>query len=1144
MPDFVHLHVHTDYSLLDGANSIDSLIARVKELNMSSVAITDHGNLYGAIDFYDTATKKGVKPIIGQEFYLAPGKRTDKNERQDDYFHLVLLAKDETGWKNLIKLSSIAFTEGFRYKPRIDMEVLREYHKGLICMSACRGGAVQSNILKGDMVSAESAAAEYLSIFGKDNFYLELMRVGMKDDEEIIAGQMSIAGKLGIGVVATNDAHYLTNRDYRTHEVLLCLQTGRTISDENRWRFATNEFYLKSPDEMAELFKDIPEAIENSVKIASMCRLSLDVTGKNVRMPAVVIPEKFSNEDEYLESIAREGLAEKFGENPPKEVLERFDFEFEVIKKMKYSGYFIIIHNLAKTAKENRITLGPGRGSGVGSLIVYLIGVTKVNPLEYDLIFERFLNPERVSMPDVDIDVSDFDRDRLIELLVEEYGTENLAQIITFNNLKSKQVLTDVARVFEMKPAEVKRITKLIPGDMKLADVKTEIREISAMLEGDPVLREIFEVSANLEENKRHTSKHAGGIVITPGPLTDFVPICRQGEGDKNYITQFEKNAVEKIGLVKIDLLGLRTLSVIDEILRMLSLRNIDIDPDKLQLDDEKTYMLLREASTSGVFQLESSGMKDLLRRYGPDNFKDIVNIIAFFRPGPMTSEQKESMINRKNGREELAFEFPGTEKILADSYGIMIFQEQVMRIANVIAGFSYAKADSLRKAMSKKQEDMMNQFQGEFIDGAVKRNDYTAQKATVLFERVAQFAGYGFNKSHATAYAFLSYQTAYLKAHYPVEFMAATINSYIGSIKDVVKYIEEAKNMGIPILPPDINKSGYLVTVDGDSLRLGLGIIKNVGHGAVKNIIDGREDGEYKNFYDFLSRVDSTTVNKKCVESMIKGGVFDSLGTPRGIIFENLLSLVSSVSDKKKENEAGLTSLFEVEEEKDWENLLANRTDWDKETLLNNEREVLEFYISGHPLEKYREIYYSFVDFTMEDFNSFENDHPVKVVGIVAKIEKNKSRRGNVYINASIFTMEGYIDCTFFSSSLEANEKYLVKDSAVVVYGKVSKQDASSIAKVLADRVHPLSEVRTMITGIIVSMPLESVNSDTPLFLDKILNRHYGAHDFFMLLQKGEESIKIKSKKFTVNADKQLFAELEEYFGQGNVKYDFRRNN
>jgi len=1024
MSDFVHLHVHTDYSLLDGANSIDALTSRVKELNMNAVAITDHGNLYGVIDFYASATKKGIKPVIGQEFYLAPGKRTDKNDRQDDYFHLVLLAKDETGWKNLIKLSSIAYTEGFRYRPRIDMEVLKLYSKGLICTSACRGGAVQTNILRGDLAGAESVAAEYRDIFGAENFFLELMRVGMKDDEEIIAGQMEISKKLGIDVVATNDAHYLTNKDYRTHEVLLCLQTGKTISDENRWRFATNEFYLKSPEEMTELFKDIPQAISNSVKIAGMCNLFIDVTGKNVRMPAVVIPEKYSNEDDYLENIAREGLKEKFGDNPSKEMIDRFDFEFEVIKKMKYSGYFIIIHNLANTARKHHITLGPGRGSGVGSLIVYLLGVTKVNPLEYDLIFERFLNPERVSMPDVDIDVSDFDRDKLIDLLVEEYGNENLAHIITFNNLKSKQVLTDVARVFEMKPAEVKKITKMIPGDMKLADVKTDIKEITAMLEKDPVLREIFDVSATLEENKRHTSKHAGGIVITPGPLTDFVPICRQGENDKNYITQFEKNAIEKIGLVKIDLLGLRTLSVIDEILRMLHARGIDIDPDTLPLDDEKTYALLKDASTSGVFQLESSGMKDLLRRYGPDLFKDIVNIIAFFRPGPMTAEQKEDMISRKNGRSEVEYEFPGTEQILADSYGIMIFQEQVMRIANVIAGFSYAKADSLRKAMSKKQEDLMNQFQGEFIEGAIKRKGYTREKATVLFERVAQFAGYGFNKSHATAYGFLSFQTAYLKAHYPVEFMAATINSYIGSIKDVVKYIEEAKNMGIPILPPDINKSDYLVTVDQDSLRLGLGIIKSVGQGAVKNIVDERANGDYKHFYDFLTRTDSTTVNKKCVESLVKAGVYDSLETPRGILFENLPIMFASVSDKKKESDAGLTSLFGEEEENDWKNLLANRTDWDKETVLNNEREVLEFYISGHPLEKYREIYHSLIDFTLEDFNSFDNDKSVIIVGIVAKIEKNKSKKGNVYVNTSIFTMEGYIDCTLFSSSLDINTR------------------------------------------------------------------------------------------------------------------------
>ncbi len=1146
MSNFIHLHVHTEYSLLDGVNNIRKLIQYTANLNMKSLAITDHGNLYGIIGFYEQAIQNGIKPIIGQEFYLFPhsltGEESKNVEKQKvKNYHLVLLAKNEIGLSNLYKLSSYGFTDGFRYRPRIDKKILRKYSDGIIALSGCRSGEIQKLILDNDYNAAKASAKDYIDIFGKENFFLELMRIGLSDDNKIIEGQLKIAEELGIQYVATNDVHYLTKEDNIAHDVLLCIQTGKTVSDENRLKFSTQEFYLKTAEEMSELFSDLPKAIENSTKIADMCNIKIDVSGKNIKMPRVEIDSRFDNENDFLEYIALNGLKEKFGENPAKDVLKRFKFELSIINKMNYAGYFIIIYELIEMARKNNISIGPGRGSAPGSLILYLLGTTQINPLEYGLFFERFLNPDRVSMPDVDIDVSDVDREKLLNLLIEKYNPQNVSLIATFGTLKTRQVFTDVARAFEVEPFEVKKITKKMPDRSTLKEVFSESDELRKILKPGSIYEKIYKIALQLENNVRHVSKHAAGVLITPGPLTNFVPIWKPS-GDKISITQFEKNALEKIGLVKIDLLGLRTLSVIDNTIEMLREKNIDIDIHNLTHDDEKTFELIREANTAGVFQLESSGMRSFIRRYIPNNFDDIIKIISFYRPGPMAGDQMNTLVKLHNdSNEKITYDHKMLEPILKETYGIMIYQEQVMRIANELGGFSIAQADILRKAMSKKKHDLMNKYEKDFIDGAHKKG-IERKTALIIFEKMAKFAEYGFNKSHGTAYAFLSYQTAYLKAHYPLEFMASTINSHLGTIKRVVNYIEETKTMNIPIKQPNINKSDFKIITDGDSLRLGLGIIKNVGKNAVLNIIKNRKDSPYENFYDFLIRIDMGIVNKKAIESMIKAGAFDSLKIERYILLENLPEIMSRAESEKKNNRNGIISLFGEESSDDWEKALKIDNKWDKEQLLNYEFEVLDFFISGHPIEKYKEIYYSIVSHSLDEFNDLGTDEKVKMIGIVNDIHKKKARRGGNYALFRLFTLEGYLNCTIFNDTLDKYSKYLVKDNSLIIIGKIGKDDDKSLPKILVDKIIPLNEIRNFIRGVNIKIDTSTINEEMINDLIDFTNSNIGKHSLqFSITDKGN-NLNALSKKFHITINRQNFKKLENIFGQGNIDYIFKQ--
>ncbi len=1144
MKDFVHLHLHTEYSLLDGAINIDKLIKKAVEYDFKSLAITDHGNLFGIIEFYDRCIKNGIKPLIGEEFYIV--RDLGKNEPNNDInYHIILIAENEAGYKNLIKLSSEAYLKGFRYKPRIDYKLLKKYSKGIIGLSACRKGEVQYHIVENRFDDALRSAENYIDILGENNFFLELMRVNMADDNYIIDNQLKIAEKLKIGYVATNDVHYLEEDDFEIHDVLLCLQTGTQISDEKRLKFSSNEFYLKSKEKMMELFKDLPEAIDNTVVIANRCNLFIDTSGKNIKMPRIDIPPEFENEKIYLEFLVNEGLKKHFKDNITTKIQERINFELKVIDRMNYAGYFIIIYNLVKKARENNIPVGPGRGSAAGSLVLYLLDVTRVNPLEYDLYFERFLNPDRISMPDVDIDISDKDREKLINILVEEYGTDNVAQIAAFNNLKSRQVFTDVSRVFGLAPGEVKNITKRLPADLSLEEGVKELTNWKEIIGGNKIYEKVLKLSIGLEKNKRHVSKHAAGIVITPGPVTDFVPVWKQSSDEKVIITQFEKNSIEKIGLIKIDVLGLTTLTVIQYTLDLLKEKGNNIDLYSLPLDDNQTYELLQSGKTTGIFQLESSGMKDLLKKYKPTHFKDIINIIAFYRPGPLGPEQKESIIKRKNGKEEVTYKHPLLKDILKDTYGHTLFQEQVMQMAHVIGGFTFAEADTLRKAMSKKDASIMDSYTKKFIDGA-KKHKIDENLAYEIFDTMAKFAGYGFNKSHATVYALLAYFTAYLKSHYPIEYMCSLINSYINDIKDIVFYISEVKDMGIPILPPDINRSDFLIKVENDSLRLGIGVIKNVGENVVGEILTVRKEGLFEGFMDFLLRVNLSVVNQKAIESLIKAGVFDSLGCERDRLFENLQHLLSMASTKKKERENGIINLFDsdtvIDKKDEWKKMLVNDKKWDKEKILVFEREVLGFYLSGHPLEKEREIYRSIVSLSNEELKELSNDSEVVLMGIITDLSKKKAKSGSYFASFKIFTLEGYVDCMIFSNKLEEYSKILENDRKVVINGRVRKTDRDSEEKIFVEKIYTVEQIKDMIDGIEISLKLDSYNNGEFEELENILQNFKGEKNLYFRLYDDTQDIKIRSRKYNINPSLQLFFKIQTIFEQENVKFIFRR--
>ena len=1014
---FVHLHLHTEYSLLDGASRPEELAKRVAKLGMPACAITDHGNMFGAVEFYNAMKKEGVKPIIGCEMYVAYGSRFDKAGVEDGQAdagannHLIVLAQNDAGYKNLVKLVSAGYTEGFYYKPRIDKELLREHKEGLIVLSSCLKGEVSQSLAGGNWQKAKDAALAYRDILGPDNFFLEIQDHGIPDQQKILPMMAKLGDETGLRLVGTNDSHYLDKSDAFAHEVLLCIGTGKTLSDEKRMKFYSDDFYVKGPDEMRRVFADYPEAFANTLSIAERINLSLDVKGHH--LPKFPVPEGSTLADHFAK-VARAGLdkrmavmahlfAAKRKKHEPAAYFDRLEREIEIIKGMEFPGYFLVVWDFIKYARDHGIPVGPGRGSAAGSLVAYSLGITDVDPLEYDLLFERFLNPERISMPDIDLDFCMNRRGEVIEYVRDKYGKENVAQIITFGTMAAKSVVRDVGRVMGHQYAFVDKISKMIPGGpgVTLTDAKKDSPQLAEAIKNDEEVRKIIEIGEKLEGLSRHAGMHAAGVVITPEPVTNYVPLYRTNRDE--IVTQFDMRVVEKMGLVKMDFLGLRTLTVIDDAIKSAkSVDKIDINIDTIPLDDPDVFRLFQEGRTKGVFQFESGGMVDLLRKARPTQFEDLAALNALYRPGALDAGMVDEYVKRKNGTSKARYLVPVMKEVLEETYGVIVYQEQVMQIAQRVAAYSLGQADLLRKAMGKKDAAVMAAERGKFVSGATG-NGYDAKKANEIFDYIEPFARYGFNKSHSVAYALVAYQTAWLKVHHPRHFLAGLMSSEMDKTDAVVKFIQEAKSMGVEVMPPDVNESNMYFTVVGQNIRFGLGAVKGVGESAVESILIARRKiGRFSSLLGFCEEVDLRACNKKVLEALIKSGSFDFLGQPRRALFEQIESTADSAQRGKDEKEKGQNSLFSMfggstptHQPTAVPQKFVVAQEWPEDEKLRNEKETLGFYITGHPLNKYSDELRIFAPGVNTDTLYKFVDQQVNIGGIVSQIKKSKIKKG-----------------------------------------------------------------------------------------------------------------------------------------------------
>ncbi|MDD5156333.1 MAG: DNA polymerase III subunit alpha, partial [Candidatus Omnitrophica bacterium] len=995
--EFVHLHLHTQYSLLDGACRIPELLELANLYKMDSLAITDHGNIFGAIEFYTEAQKAGIKPIIGCETYVAPGSRLEKGQAgiEEASYHFILLVKDEEGYQNLMKLVSSAYLEGFYYRPRIDKQILAQYHKGLIGLSACLKGEIPQLIRQRRLNDALKAADEYLNILGKDNFYLEIQQNLIPDQKTVNEGLIKISKELNIPLVATNDVHYLRKDHAKAHEALLCIQTQSNINDPNRMRLQTDEFYFKSAQEMKELFAETPEAIVNAVDIAGRCNLELDF--KQIHLPKYDVPSGITKE-EFLRNLCESGLKERFAEISPA-INERLEHELKTIKDMGFTSYFLIVWDFIKYAKDQGIPVGPGRGSSAGSLVSYLLGITDINPLKYGLLFERFLNPERLGLPDIDIDFCYERRPEVIDYVTKKYGQENVAQIITFGTMQARAVIRDVGRVMGMSYADVDRIAKMIPPDpgITLKDALRSEPELDRLYKNDEQIKQLTDTALILEGLNRHASIHAAGVVIADKPLDNYMPLFKTQ--DDQITTGYSMSVLEKIGLLKMDFLGLRTLTVIDQAIKtIMQTRGKVIDFKDIPLDDPNTYKLLGSAQTIGVFQVESSGMRDLLRKLQPDKFEDLIALLALYRPGPIGSGMLDDFIQRKHNRISIKYDHKKLEPILKETYGIMVYQEQIIQIVSSLAGFSLSQADLLRRAISKKNPEVLERQRKNFVIGCVKKNISEAI-ANKIFDFIDHFSGYGFNKSHSAAYAVISYRTAYLKANYPVEFMTALLTSERDNTDKIVEYVNEAVRMGLKILPPDINESDALFKViDKNTIRFGLLAVKNIGRGAIESVIEARKEGVFVSLADLCQRIDLRLVNRKVLESLIKCGALDSFGLARAQMFAQLDQILEQSAKMQREHARGQLSFFDQGFAKDafagnGDNQIHQMKEWPEHQLLTFEKEMLGFYVSGHPLARYAGQLKRFASTSIANLSSQNDDTEVKIVGLIAKIKQTLTR-------------------------------------------------------------------------------------------------------------------------------------------------------
>ena len=1135
---FVHLHVHTEYSLLDGACRLKDLMKAARDYRMPALAITDHGNMFGAIDFYRGAIARGVKPIIGCEIYVAPKSRLEKSLKpgKEAFYHLVLLVKDEVGYKNLVKLASIAYLEGFYYKPRVDKEILAKYHEGLIALSGCLKGEIPTLILDNRIGEAKRVASEYRDVFGQENFFLELHDHGIEEQKRINRELISMGKELGIPLVATNDCHYIRKEDASAHDILLSIQTATTIDDPNRLRFSTEEFYLKSPQEMRDLFHQTPEALENTVRIAERCNLELEF-GKT-HLPHYEPPEG-RDLDGYLKELCYQGLKRRYSGVTP-ESKERLEHELKIIKDTGYASYFLIVWDFGQFAKSKGIAVGPGRGSVPGSLVAYSLEITSLDPLKHDLLFERFLNPERVTMPDIDIDFADDRRDEVINYVVEKYGKENVAQIITFGTMKARAVIRDVGRSLKIPYSEVDRIAKLIPPEIGMTIEKAlrTVPELKGMVQKSEKLKRLVDVAKSLEGLVRHASTHAAGVVISRESLTNYAPLFKGAKGE--IATQYAMGPLEAIGLLKMDFLGLRNLTVMGNTLRILKEKeNVEIDMDKISLDDEKTFDLLKKAHTVGVFQIESSGMRDLLKKLKPEEFSDIVALIALYRPGPMGSGMTDDFIRRKHGLIPIEYLHPKLEPILKDTYGVILYQEQVMRIASDLAGCTMAKADLLRQAMGKKISVLLDQQRKEFVDGAIK-NGISRGIADKIFDLISHFAGYGFNKSHSSAYASISYQTAYLKANYPLYYMTALLTSEMNNTDKLVRYIEVTKRMGIEILPPDINESERDFIVVENKIRFGLAAVKNVGSGAIASMTEMRQrKGKFHALSHFCEEVNTRLINRRAIESLIKCGAFDSLGARRSQLMAILDEALDRASIRQKERARGQTSFLEILEGTKEAGYLPDMEEWPENKLLAFEKEALGFYISGHPLARFSHLLEKYTTTTTAKLGELANGSEVTLGGIITTLRLITTRNGKRMAFAGLEDLKGRVEVIVFPDVYNQEISLVRKETMLIVKGRVDR--SGEIAKVIASQILPLEEAEELLTKTVhINMTTTGLEGEMLNPLKKILLTHPGEAEVYLHLRTTHhgEAVISPGHRIKVKAIPELKKEIEELLGEGTIYY------
>jgi len=1140
--DFVHLHVHSQYSLLDGACGLEKLVAKAKECKMPALAVTDHGNLFGAIDFYTLAMKEGIKPIIGSEVYIAPGSRFDKSTQDSGYegaSHITLLAKDQVGYRNLMKLVSAGYLEGFYYKPRIDRELFAQHCQGVIALSGCLNSEVAKALLDGDEVRAKETVSWYLEALGHENYFLEIQNHGIAEQKNVIEGVLRLAKAFDLPIVATNDLHYPSKEDARAHEVLLCIQTGKTIQDKDRWRFSTDQFYFKSAEEMKQIFAELPDAIRNTIVVAERCNLQLRFG--QLRLPKYQVPEEYTLET-YLSHLARQGLKARFpAANSAAEA--RLQYELDVIQKTGFAGYFLVVWDFIKFAKDRGISVGPGRGSAAASLVAYCLGITNIDPLRYGLIFERFLNPERISMPDMDIDFSDDRRDEVIEYVTKKYGADNVAQIITFGTMGAKAVIRDVGRGLGMPYAEVDKIAKLVPNriNISLDEAIAESPPLTEAVQSRPEVEDLWRVAKCLEGLTRHASTHAAGVVISGDPLTEHVPLYKDPKAGSKPTTQYAMKAIEKIGLLKVDFLGLRTLTVIANTLDLIAAgRGVKIQIEEIPLDDPAVFKLLGEARTFGVFQLESSGMRDLMRRLKPERLEDVIALVALYRPGPMV--MIDDFINRKNGKVKISYDHPLMETILKETYGIMVYQEQVMRIASDLAGFSMGEADVLRKAMGKKDPETMDQQRKKFVDGA-KAKGVQARTAQKVFDKMAPFAGYAFNKPHATSYALVAYQTAYLKAHYPVEFMAALLTSEMANTDGIVKYIEECRQMGITVLPPDVNESDSRFTVVGEQIRFGLVAIKNVGETAIQSILATRRDkGRFRSLFDFCERVDLRLVNKRVVESLIKCGAFDSLGAARAQLMTVADKAMNAGAGAQRERSHGQVSLLDVLEAKGelshQAETLPSIPEWSPTQRLAGEKETLGFYVTGHPLTDYRDIIAKVAAVATDRLAGCQDKETVTVCAIVTAVKEITTKSGERMAFVTLEDMAGTVEAVAFPELYKASLLHLVKGAAVMAKGQADVGE--EVVKLLLAEVSPLADIEVRRASSAVEITIRGADLSDPTLeqLKSLLLKFPGSTPVRLHLQvaPGAQVTIAASPDLTVTANEELRREVEVLLGPGTI--------